>query len=195
MIYDDSMLMLETFAACVAPAPMTLDAAGLTGNGSVYACLLPASGEQLRLLDLVLAADPPFDPATLREEAHVTLVYSRSAGIDLERFRHSYMANMSLKPVSAAVECVEHWDGHNGEGYVVFKLHSPEAAGINGVLVACGAKHSFDDYQAHMTIAGKVGPRTGALAAWMERINAVLRGTCVEVCFDRIKFEDIDESR
>ena len=190
MMYEDMSLM-EALAECLAPAPMTIDASKFSGNGSTYACLVPAAGETLRLLDLVLGTRPPFDPDTLREEAHVTLVYSREQQVDLDRLRRNYMVYYSLKPVVATVEGVEYWEGHDKDGYAVFKLHSESAVGLNGVLIACGAKHSFDNYQAHMTICGKVGPKTAEVDQWIERINKLLRETSVEICFDRINIEDI----
>jgi ABC-type Fe3+-hydroxamate transport system substrate-binding protein len=100
----------------------------------------------------------------------------------------------SLKPVVATVEGVEYWEGHDKDGYAVFKLYSEGAVGLNGVLIACGAKHSFDDYQAHMTICGKVGPKTAEVEQWIERINSFLKTANVSICFDRISFEDIKES-
>ena len=191
MILEESMDLMEALAECVVPAPMAIDATKFSGNGSTYACLVPAAGETLRLLDMVLGTQPPFDPSTLRDEAHVTLVYSREQQVDLDRFRRDYMTNMDLKPVTATVDHVEYWEGHDKDGYAVFKLQSPGAAGLNGVLIACGAKHSFDNYQAHMTIHGKVGPKTAEVEAWIDRINAFLKSTSVEICFDRINFEDI----
>ena len=62
---------------------MTFDFTKMSGNGSTYACLVPASGETKRLLDLVVSTRPPFTPDTLRDEAHVTLVYSREAQVDV----------------------------------------------------------------------------------------------------------------
>ena len=110
MMYEDMSLM-EALAECVAPAPMTIDMAKFSGNGSTYACIKPAAGETLRLLDLVLGTKPPFDPSTLRDEAHVTLVYSREAQVDMDRFRGKYMPNISLKPIEATVDHVEYWEG------------------------------------------------------------------------------------
>ena len=191
MILEESMDLIEALAECVAPAPMAIDATKFSGNGSTYACLVPAAGETLRLLDVVLGTQPPFDPSTLRDEAHVTLVYSREQQVDLVRFQRDYMTNMGLKPVTATVDRVEYWEGHDKDGYAVFKLQSPEAAGLNGVLIACGAKHSFDNYQAHMTICGKVGPQTAEVSEWLQRINKYLDGNKFELCFDKVKVEDI----
>lgn len=192
MTYEDMSLM-EALAECVAPAPMTIDASKFSGNGSTYACLVPAAGETPRLLDLVLGTKPPFDPSTLRDKAHVTLVYSREAQVDMDRLRRNYMVYYSLKPVIATVEGVEYWEGHDKDGYAVFKLYSEGAVGLNGVLIACGATHNFDNYQAHMTICGKVGPKTAEVDQWIERINKLLRETSVEICFDRINIEDFKD--
>ena len=127
MVFEESMDLIQALGECVAPAAMFIDASKFSGNGSTYACLVPAAGETLRLLDLVLGTRPPFDPDTLREEAHVTLVYSREQQVDLDRLRRNYMVYYSLKPVVATVEGVEYWEGHDKDGYAVFKLYSEGA--------------------------------------------------------------------
>lgn len=186
MNHDDVELM-----EAVAPrAPMSIDTSGLTGNGTAYARMDPAPGEALRLLSLVQATRPPFDPATLRDAAHVTIVYSRDAGIDLARLM-ARMPAICRHPAEATAECVDYWEGHDKDGYAVFKLYFPAADGWNAELRAAGAEHSFDEFQAHMTICGKVGPRTPEVDAWLGRINAELAATRPSIVFDRIVLEDI----
>lgn len=169
---------------------MTFDLTELSGNGTTYACLKPATGETRRLLDLVVSTRPPFDPDTLRDEAHVTIVYSRNAQVDVEALNAAMLA-ICLPRVSARVRCVEYWDGHDKTGYAVLKLDSEDAKELNKAFIAAGAKHSFDDFQAHMTICSKVGPRTAAVEEWLERINRSLEGCNHEIYFDCIKVEDI----
>jgi hypothetical protein len=169
---------------------MTFDFTKMTGNGSTYACLAPASGETKRLLDLVVATRPPFDPNTLRDEAHVTLVYSREAQVDVAALDAGILG-IKFPCVSARVVSVEYWEGHDKDGYAVLKLDSNQAAELNKAFQAAGAKHSFDDYQAHMTICGKVGPQTAEVSEWLQRINKYLDGNKFELCFDKVKVEDI----
>ena len=191
MIYDEIELM-EAYAAesGVSLSEMTFDLTKLSGNGTTYACLKPASGETRRLLDLVVSTRPPFDPDTLRDEAHVTLVYSRSAQVDVGVLNTGMLA-IQMPCVSARVVSVEYWEGHDKDGYAVLKLDSREAALLNRAFQSAGAKHSFDDYQAHMTICGKVGPQTAEVSEWLRRINKYLDGNKFELCFDRICVEDI----
>jgi 2'-5' RNA ligase len=73
----------------------------------------------------------------------------------------------------------------------VLKLDSPQASELNKAIQAAGAKHSFADYQAHMTICGKVGPQTAEVSEWLQRINKYLDGNRFELCFDKVKVEDI----
>jgi 2'-5' RNA ligase len=169
---------------------MTFDFTKMTGNGSTYACLAPASGETKRLLNLVVATRPPFDPNTLRDEAHVTLVYSREAQVDVAALDAGILG-IKFPCVSARVVSVEYWEGHDKDGYAVLKLDSNQAAELNKAFQAAGAKHSFDDYQAHMTICGKVGPQTAEVSEWLQRINKYLDGNKFELCFDKVKVEDI----
>ena len=169
---------------------MTIDLRKMTYNGTVYACMKPARGETRRLYDIVTQTRPPFDPDTLRNEAHVTLVYSRKAGVDRSALDLNGMAVRHPRP-SARVVSVEYWEGHDKDGYAVLKLDSPEAAALNREIQAAGAKHSFDDFQAHMTICGKVGPQTAEVSAWLQRINRFLDSQTVTLAFDRICFKDI----
>ena len=181
---------LGTLREAVSLEEMTIDLRKMTYNGSVYACMKPARGETKRLYDIVVQTRPPFDPDTLRDEAHVTLVYSRKAGVDRAALDLNGMAVRYPRP-TARVVGVEYWEGHDKDGYAVLKLDSPEAAALNREIQAAGAKHSFDDYQAHMTICGKVGPQTAEVSEWLRRINRFLDSQVVTLAFDRICFEDI----
>ena len=173
---------------------MTFDFTKMSGNGSTYACLVPASGETKRLLDLVVSTRPPFNPTTLRDGAHVTLVYSREAQVDVTAL-DAGMLGIQFPCVEARVVSVEYWEGHDKDGYAVLKLDSPQAAALNKSFQAAGAKHSFDDYQAHMTICGKVGPQTAEVSEWLQRINKYLDGNKFELCFDKVKVEDIKKKK
>ena len=169
---------------------MSFDFTKMTSNGTTYACLVPASGETKRLYDLVVSTRPPFDPDTLRKEAHVTIVYSRKAQVDTAALNAGILG-VKFPCVSGYVTSVEYWEGHDKDGYAVLKLDCKGAAELNKAFQAAGAKHSFDDYQAHMTICGKVGPQTAEVSEWLQRINRYLDGNRFEICFDRIKVEDI----
>jgi hypothetical protein len=192
MINDDPVELMEAVEAQIPEllSEMTFDFTKMTGNGSTYACLKPASGETKRLLNLIVSTRPPFDPDTLRDEAHVTLVYSREHQVD-QRALNAAMLGIQYPCVEACVTSVEYWEGHDKDGYAVIKLCSKDAAELNKAFIAAGAKHSFDDYQAHMTICGKVGPLTPAVSDWLKRINKYLECNKFELCFDRVCVEDI----
>jgi hypothetical protein len=167
----------------------TVDATDLTpGSGTTYACAKPTPQSVADLMGIVLSAEPPFDPAELREKAHVTLVYSREAAVDLERLR-SLLHGVELE---ATVEGFEYWDGHNSKGYVVAKLACPGMAELNAAFVEAGCVHSFDDFCAHMTVCAKVGPETDEVRGWLARATAGLEARSPLVLdFDRIEVSDV----
>ena len=189
-MYNDDFELELALAEAYLDETMTFDLTKYAGGNSVYACLVPAPGETRRLLDAVLQTCPPFDPSTLRDEAHVTLVYSRHQGVDLQRL-HLSEPSMAEASYTAQVVGVEYWEGHDKDGYAVLKLESEAAKALHQAFIAAGAKHSFDDYQAHMTICGKVGPRTRAVDDWIERFATWLRGQRLTIRFDRLKLEPI----
>lgn len=170
------------------PPVRTVDARGLTGNGTTYACALPDRESWRAALEAVLATRPPFDPAELRDHAHVTLVYSRTAGADPARLR---LPEQGMR-IEAHVCGLEYWDGHNDTGYVVLKLESQGLQDLHERFKAAGAEHSFPDYSPHMTVAAKVGPKTPEMAAWLERAAPeIVAGRNLCLRFDRVKAEDI----
>jgi hypothetical protein len=185
-MHDEGMELLEAIAL----GEMSIDASRLTLNGTAYASLVPEQGSTSRLLTTVLNSKPPFDPNTLRDHPHVTLVYSRDADIDIEEDFDLRGLAVEYPKVVAKVVGVEYWEGHDKDGYAVAKLDCPDAADINSLLRVAGAKHSFDEYQAHMTICGKVGPMTPEVTAWLEHINKVLATEKIELTFDKMVIED-----
>lgn len=201
-MYTEGMELLEALSL----AEMSIDASRLTLNGTTYASLLPVKGSTQHLLSVIVNTMPPFDPNTLREYPHVTLVYSRDAGIEIAPPRVTDTTNpaaiveddeIDLQSLAAEypnvvgkVTGVEYWEGHDKDGYAVLKLDCPDASSISGLLQMAGAKHSFDEYQAHMTICGKVGPLTPAVTEWMDRANKALASEKIEVTFDRMVIED-----
>ena len=184
----EAMELMEAVATLT--ESMTIDASKLSGNGSTYACLVPASGETRRVLDVVVKTMPPFDPETLRDEAHVTLVYSREQQVDMTALNAGMLA-IEYGCATARAVGVEYWEGHDKDGYAVLKLESSDAAALNKAFIAAGCKHSFDDFQAHMSICSKVGPETQAVREWLQRINKFLDGNIVTLRFNKIKIEDI----
>jgi 2'-5' RNA ligase len=201
-MHTEEMELLEALAL----AELTIDASRLTLNGTTYSSLLPVKGSTQHLLSVVVNSKPPFDPNTLREYPHVTLVYSRNANIDIAP---PHVADVTNRPatveddeidlqslaaeypkVIGKVTGVDYWEGHDKDGYAVVKLDCPDAEAINSMLRMAGAKHSFDEFQAHMTICGKVGPMTPAVTEWMERINKMLASEKIELTFDRMVIED-----
>jgi hypothetical protein len=186
----ESMELMEAMESLA--ESMTIDVTKMSGNGSTYACLIPATGEAERFLDVVLKTAPPFDPETLRDEAHVTLVYSREKQVDMDKLNAGLLAVRHDGATARAIS-VEYWEGHDKDGYAVLKLDSCDAAALNKAFIAAGCKHSFDDFQAHMSICSKVGPQTQAVSEWLQRINKFLDGNSVTIRFDRINIEDIKE--
>jgi 2'-5' RNA ligase len=53
----------------------------------------------------------------------------------------------------ANVTGFEYWDGHDGSGYFVVNLSSPELTKRHKVWKAAGAVPTFSDYNPHITLA------------------------------------------
>jgi hypothetical protein len=166
-------------------APIKICAAGLTGTSGTYARADPIYDDVAAVLAAMPAACP-FDAKTLREEAHVTIVYSREHAADMSLIDKSAF---DLRCIEAKITGIEHWDGHDGDGYVVLKLASESLAAWNRYLIDAGAQHSFPDYSPHLSLCSKAGPKTPEMVSWMESACEKLVGMCL--CFDAIIIEDI----
>ena len=187
MFYESLEVMIALAESEASVLPVSTD--GHTTNGGTYSKAVPTDDSAQSLMRFILDSKPPFDPAELRDEAHVTLVYSKEKSIDLDKLK------MNTINLSARVTGVEYWDGHNNTGYVVAKLASDTLPCLHQSLKDAGAQHSFPEYSPHMTIGAKVGAKTPEMAEWVERANGLLKVSDLPMTFKSVVVEDIDESR
>lgn len=163
----------------------TFDNHKYTATKGVYACAKPKETDVRGILRAVELLGSPVDPDELRNRAHVTLVYSKHQDLSDKN------ATPDQQPLWATVSGVEYWDGHNGAGYVVIKLESPVFNDLNRFFIENGAKHSFDDYCAHMTLCAKAGPRTPEVLEFVRNLAYMLRG--LRLTFDKVCVEDLKD--
>lgn len=107
-----------------------------------FAAVYKAVSQQLESFDI------PLDP---REELHCTMMYSREvAPHPLQVARLTEDSNIVFP---ADVTGVDYWPGHDNSHYIVLKLESKSLQDRHRQWRRTGAKHSFPDFLAHITLA------------------------------------------
>ena len=169
---------------------LILDSSGYSSNGSTYAALKPFKDDMKAITSILKSSKPPFKINDIHRYPHVTVIYSRNNGVDVQAIANSIP--YGVVP-TAKVIGVEYWPGHDREGYIVLKLKSRDAEDINTAFVAAGARHSFSDYTPHMTIEGDVGSLTPELEAWMKRFEDDIKYIEPKIRFSTLEVMDIRE--
>ena len=186
---DDDILVMEEIDSEVDSSNVDINVDKFTSDNSTYACMAnPREQDLSNLRDLIDQTAPPFTPAVLDDDPHVTLVYSREQHVDIEAITQ-YLADHTGLP-TAVVDSVEYWEGHDKAGCIVLKLRSYDADSLNRAFIAAGAKYSFDDFTAHMTLAYDIGEKTPAIWDWLEYANPVIRTAGLNLVFNSIKISD-----
>lgn len=99
---------------------------------------------------------------------HCTIMYSHSALSCTPAFAHHLVSMVEGLPFVANVESFDYWKGHDDDGYFVAKLSCPELQRRHTMWKHVGAIPTFQDYQAHITLA------TGdASTYWKSQLNAL----------------------
>lgn len=115
-------------------------------------------------------------------EYHVTLMYSmkKSPPADMvEMLLQNSEGAYSGTPVKFT-----YWDGHDKKGYLVLEIKSKDLFRRNKEWAAIGAKHSFDDYTAHITVANHlIGMKPANRVDIIKRLNAYLADHRTELIF------------
>ncbi len=158
-----------------------LDSSKYTGTQGVYAKAVPAMNSNFKKLCHILENDSLNE---IYEDPHVTLVYSK------KRLERSLPKDIKLNTV-AKCKHVTHWDGHDNAGYVVIELECTAFDKLNILFRNLGAKHSFDEYKAHMTIMKDCGPLTKKLQNYIDKVNSVLSSKWYVLNFKDIYVEDL----
>lgn len=118
-----------------------------SGKSGLYVCVKPASGIKA-VVDYIrtgLCIELDVD------DLHCTLMYSREhAPHTVSAFK---LLNSGPTAYHASVMELESWAGHDNKGYLVAKLFCPMLHERHAQWKKLGARHSFPDYQPHMTLA------------------------------------------
>lgn len=183
------MIMEESMDLTLALNEATFFNVNSDVEDNVYAAIYPAPNQIGKLLRPLKLSKPPFDYDEILNRAHVTVVYSKEKGVNTDLLMHEPIIQQAT--YRARVDGVQYWEGHDKVGYVVLKLDSADANALNRALIDCGAKHSFDEYAAHMTVCNKAGQMTEALQAWMDKFGEYIAQNTIVIEFDRLVLEDL----
>lgn len=153
-----------------------------SGHSGVYVSVEPDATSKAQLVDLFTSLKPPFSLDEFKEEAHMTIMYSKSNEIDIGQLGDHPDDLLALSGK------LEYWGGHDDSGYLVLHMISKPASDLHDHLVGIGATHSFRDYDPHMTIAHRVPLET--LSRWIETTNEHLMSNKFIIKFDRLVVTD-----
>lgn len=77
------------------------------------------------------------------------------------------------------------WAGHDNEGYLVLKLNSSALQAIHKKWKLAGVKHSFEDYNPHITLAtGLPDPNTTDMKISVKLLRMHLRKTPLNIVLE-----------
>lgn len=157
-----------------------------SGKSGLYASVSPVKG----FAQFLKAVKPLLEEEGVKlydeVDFHCTLMYSRDAAPHM--IRVTKMLNEGPFRYAAWSDCVEYWDGHDGDGYLVLKLISRDLMLRNEQYKDLGCKHSFPTYEAHITLADKL-EKPKCIA----EINRMLKNIKFEFVLGGEHVEDIKE--
>lgn len=137
---------------------------GYTGNSGIYISVSPDEHSKDTIREMISKLNPPFPLDIFDDEAHMTIMYSRSETIDEDQLQ-------TPDSITALPIKFEYWDGHDKDGYLVLKMVSEPASHFHQHLLDLGAEHSFDDYTPHMTIIHGVYKFRDKINEWLKSIE------------------------
>lgn len=141
--------------------PLTPESSG------TYVCVLPDARAKLNLGYIAKALGVPLHDDDF-EELHSTVMYSKG------HFARDLSIKADQKFV-AFVKGIEFWDGHDGDGYLVVTLDSPDLQALHTEWAARGLVHSFPDYSPHVTLKAKLSDSV-SLQKKMTRVISKVKG-------------------
>lgn len=155
-----------------------------SGKSGLYASVTPVMGYQ-RFMAAMASQFHHLD-LTPVDDVHCTLIYSR------EEQPHALRVAQAITEgpfqFTAFPKEVKYWDGHDNKGYIVLGLDSPDLHKRHHKWKLLGAKHSFPDYEAHITLAKGL---TAPSQAWLDECNHMLELMRMPIIFGGEHVEDI----
>lgn len=120
-----------------------------TGTSGCYSAMVPDNHTKKFFTEVGKVFGLTPDP----ESFHVTLMYSKQKILDVKP--EAILDSVPKLVVTKFAE-VESWIDHKDRKIIVVKINKDTGLQeIHNTLIDAGAKHSFDDYQSHVTL-GKV---------------------------------------
>lgn len=154
-----------------------------TFNGLYVNCKL--TDQSAADLSKLVAQFLPQDLRTPAHDYHVTIMYSKEFSIDMMAAQNiATTSTIAETPRTGFCEEVVWWAGHDNAGYVVCKVKSDSLNATHQKWKDAGAKHSFDDYVAHITIAtGLPDPETSDMKFAFRNLRLSLRRSPITLNF------------
>ena len=158
-----------------------------TGKSGLYSCVFPVKGftPLLKAITDLLAEDriELYDIS----EFHCTIMYSKKDAP--HSIRITKFLNSGPFTFKAWSDQVDYWEGHDKAGYLVLKLTSRDLDMRHEQYQDLGCKHSFPEYEAHITLADNVTSKPKNLA----KINQMLKSLKFEITLAGENVEDIKD--
>lgn len=168
---------------------MKINQSTYNGNSGIYIAVEPTHESMKKIHDVLLTLNCPVPLDQFKDEAHMTVVYSRQQAIKDLTAVHKFASDNPT--INALTTQLEFWEGHDKSGYLVLKMTSALSRMLNGIAINSGAKHSFDDYTPHMTILnGFNEDQQSKIQEWIKTANGILTSIPFLVEFDKIIIDD-----
>lgn len=111
---------------------------------SIFVKALPVTNSILRIKDR-LAPLEQWGQKIL-EDLHCTVIFSKTPGVV-----NLPCPDKDERYMALSKEIV-FWPGHNGDGYLVLKLHSPDLVNLNKCFQEAGLENSHPEYTPHISL-------------------------------------------
>lgn len=139
-----------------------------TRKSGLYVCVEPNAYSNEKLKSWTNEFQEIQKDARIPEDYHCTVMWSKIVPTCTD-----YDPDMDY---IARLDHFEYWDGHDKDGYLVAVLTSPSLHHLHKQWVRRGARHSFEDYTAHVTLLDKFKP-SSSLSAKIDKMTKSLRGS------------------
>jgi 2'-5' RNA ligase len=185
---NDELDLMEALVELDMTSNFKIDASKLIGKNGVYAAAIPNQNDIQRIVNLITSTtNVPFCIDDLKYKAHCTIIYSKNKSVDIRLLQSSSI--FEYTNVTATINSISYWEGHDKDGYVVLKLNSPVLKKLNKCFRQIGANHIFDEYSPHITLCGKAGKFSSEIDQWIRLVEPKLVG--MEISFTNLIIEDL----
>jgi hypothetical protein len=165
-----------------------------SGEEGAYISVIPdrRGVETLRVFTSQLKKYGLEEFVSANNDFHVTVMYSENQAPDPDKLPY-------LKPearIQAYLMALNVWPGHDEDGHIVGRLHSPALVALNKFWSDLGCvSENFDEYKPHVTLAsgflknGGTLPPTASL--YIKKCNQYLKETPLKLTLFGHRIENI----